>query len=93
MLPGVTQDALGCGCILITHGQAARKGADAAFNRADVLIEQHGFDAGILQQGLQEAKPDRVIAAKKNAHREALHRPHSLAGPACDAYGAPRNRR
>ena len=93
MLPRVTQDALGCCGILIAHGQAARKSTDAAFDRTDMLIKQHRFDAGIAQQGLQEAKPDRIIAAKKNAHREALHRPHSLAGPACGAYGAPRNRR
>jgi hypothetical protein len=58
-----------------------------------MLIKQHGFDAGILQQGLQEAKPDRVIAAKQNTHREASPPALSLAGPACGAYGAPRNRR
>lgn len=93
MLPGVTQDALGCRGIFIAHGQAARKGADAAFNCADMLIQQHGFDTGILQQGLQEAKPDRVIAAKQNAHEKFSPPVLSLAGPACGAYGAPRNRR
>jgi hypothetical protein len=58
--------------ILIKHGQAARKGANAAFNGADMLIQQHSFDARIPEQGLQEAKPDRVIAADQDTHWDAL---------------------
>jgi hypothetical protein len=58
-----------------------------------MLIQQHGFDAGILQQSLQEAEPDRVIAAKQNAHGKPSPPVLSLAGPACGAYGAPRIQR
>src|SRR5260370_16613932 len=52
-LPGLGQHRAGAAVIVRAHHEAARNGADAAFDDAGMGVEPDGLDAGAVEQCLQ----------------------------------------
>ncbi len=62
--------------ITLRDHQTARDGADAPLNHARMVVEDKAFDAGILQQRLQERQANSIVGTQQLLHdpwlREAV---------------------
>src|SRR5258708_14314361 len=67
-LPGLGEHRAGAAVIVRAHHEAARNGADAAFDDAGMGVENDGLDAGAGEQCLQPRQTYWIVGADQFLH-------------------------